>query len=204
MSLFKRKKSIVRTENSDMNLFERIDQSYEKFSKMKKPYVEKKIDRDRFGREMYLESLKNEEKTDYNKWCIVARGKMGVESFYVKIKNTKISDIKALMEEYGDCWDFSVDNDYFCITGALVSLFPVVELIYHICNAVKDRPLYIGSLNREVCFNFDSYFDFLDWMYKIWREKLDYFNKNFGVFAIKPSKYYKSYSKLQKKYYRKI
>ncbi len=66
MSLFKRQKSIVRTENSDMDLFERIDQSYEKFSKMKKPYVEKKIDRDGFHREMYLEALKNEEKTDYN------------------------------------------------------------------------------------------------------------------------------------------
>lgn len=95
------------------------------------------------------------------------RGKMGVESFYVKIKNTKISDIKALMEEYGDCLDFSVDNDYFCITGALVSFFPAVELIYNICNAIIDRLLYIGSLNREVCFNFDSYFDFLDWMYKL-------------------------------------
>ena len=49
-----------------MDLFERIDQSYEKFSKMKKPYIEKKIDRDQFDREKYLEKLKNEEKTDYN------------------------------------------------------------------------------------------------------------------------------------------
>ncbi len=66
MNLFKRKESIVKTEDSDMDLFERIDQSYEKFSKMKKPYIEKKIDRDQFDREKYLEKLKNEEKTDYN------------------------------------------------------------------------------------------------------------------------------------------
>lgn len=66
MNLFKRKESIVKTEDSDMDLFERIDQSYEKFSKMKKPYIEKKIDRDQFDREKYLEKFKNEEKTDYN------------------------------------------------------------------------------------------------------------------------------------------
>ena len=64
MNLFKRKESIVKTEDSDMDLFDRIDQSYEKFSKMKKPYIEKKIDRDQFDREKYLEKLKNEEKTD--------------------------------------------------------------------------------------------------------------------------------------------
>ena len=39
MNLFKRNESIVKTEDSDMDLFERIDQSYEKFSKMKKPYI---------------------------------------------------------------------------------------------------------------------------------------------------------------------
>ena len=66
MNLFKRNESIVKTEDSDMDLFDRIDQSYEKFSKMKKPYIEKKIDRDQFDREKYLEKLKNEEKTDYN------------------------------------------------------------------------------------------------------------------------------------------
>lgn len=66
MNLFKRNESIVKTEDSDMDLFERIDQSYEKFSKMKKPYIEKKIDRDQFDREKYLGKLKNEEKTDYN------------------------------------------------------------------------------------------------------------------------------------------
>lgn len=66
MNLFKRNESIVKTEDSNMDLFERIDQSYEKFSKMKKPYIEKKIDRDQFDREKYLEKLKNEEKTDYN------------------------------------------------------------------------------------------------------------------------------------------
>ncbi len=44
----------------------------------------------------------------------------------------------------------------------------------------------------------------MDWMYKIWQKKLEYFDENFGAFVIKPSEYYRDYRKLQKKYYRKI
>lgn len=74
MNLFKRKESIVKTEDSDMDLFERIDQSYEKFSKMPEPYVEKLPEEEKIFREiysetldkMYLEALDKEEKMDYN------------------------------------------------------------------------------------------------------------------------------------------
>ena len=74
MNLFKRKESIVKTEDSDMDLFDRIDQSYEKFSKMPEPYVEKLPEEEKIFREIYsetlrkiqLEALDNEEKTDYN------------------------------------------------------------------------------------------------------------------------------------------
>ena len=74
MNLFKRKESIVKTEDSDMDLFDRIDQSYEKFSKMPEPYVEKLPEEEKIFREiysetldkMYLEALDKEEKTDYN------------------------------------------------------------------------------------------------------------------------------------------
>ena len=74
MNLFKRNESIVKTEDSDMDLFERIDQSYEKFSKMPEPYVEKLPEEEKIFREiysetldkMYLEALDKEEKMDYN------------------------------------------------------------------------------------------------------------------------------------------
>lgn len=57
-----------------MDLFERIDQSYEKFSKMSEPYVEKLPEEEKIFREiysetldkMYLEALDKEEKMDYN------------------------------------------------------------------------------------------------------------------------------------------
>lgn len=74
MNLFKRKESIVKTEDSDMDLFDRIDQSYEKFSKMPEPYVEKLLEEEKIFREIYsetlrkihLEALDKEEKMDYN------------------------------------------------------------------------------------------------------------------------------------------
>ena len=66
MNLFKRKESIVKTEDSDMDLFERIDQSYEKFSKMPEPYVEKLPAEEKILRKIQLEVLDKEEKTDYN------------------------------------------------------------------------------------------------------------------------------------------
>ena len=103
----------------------------------------------------------------------------------------------------GRCKD-TVDNDYFCVSGALVSFFSATKLIYNICCRIKERPLFINSLNQEICFNFESYLDFMDWMYKIWQKKLEYFDENFGAFVIKPSEYYRDYRKLQKKYYRKI
>ena len=66
MNLFKRKESIVKTEDSDMDLFDRIDQSYEKFSKMPEPYVEKVAEEEEILRKIQLEVLDKEEKTDYN------------------------------------------------------------------------------------------------------------------------------------------
>ena len=66
MNLFKRKESIVKTEDSDMDLFDRIDQSYEKFSKMPEPYVEKLPAEEKILRKIQLEVLDKEEKTDYN------------------------------------------------------------------------------------------------------------------------------------------
>ena len=66
MNLFKRKESIVKTEDSDMDLFDRIDQSYEKFSKMPEPYVEEVAEEEEILRKIHLEALDKEEKMDYN------------------------------------------------------------------------------------------------------------------------------------------
>ena len=73
---------------------------------------------------------------------------MGVESFYVKMKCIQIDDIQAVIEKYHNCLDFSIDNDYFCVSGALVSFFSATKLIYNICCRIKERPLFINSLNQ--------------------------------------------------------
>lgn len=73
---------------------------------------------------------------------------VGVESFYVKMKCIQIDDIQAVIEKYHNCLDFSVDNDYFCVSGALVSFFSATKLIYNICCRIKERPLFINSLDQ--------------------------------------------------------
>lgn len=129
---------------------------------------------------------------------------MGIEAFYVKIKYDIIKDVESLLEKHKECLDYAIDDDYFCISGALVSFFPAVELIYNILNEIKIRPFTIVSLNKETTYKFGTYFEFLDWMYKIWHDKIDYFNREMGAFIISPSKYYVTRRKLQKKYYKII
>lgn len=129
---------------------------------------------------------------------------MSVASFYVKIKYNQFKDINNLLEKYNKCLEYSIEHDYCCITGSIVSFFPSVELIYNIFSAIKERPFSVISMDQEICYNFETYFDFLNWMYKIWQDKINYFNKEWGAFIIPPSSYYKTRRKLQKKYYKKI
>ncbi len=129
---------------------------------------------------------------------------MGVESFYVKIKCNQLKNIVNLLDKYNKCLEYSIENDYCCISGALVCFFPAVELIYNIFNEINERPFYVISMDQEIYYNFETFFDFLNWMYKIWQDKIHYFNKEYGAFIVTPSLYYKTHRKLQKKYYRKI
>lgn len=128
---------------------------------------------------------------------------MGVESFYVKIRCNQIKDID-LEKKLNGCLEYSMDSEYCIIYGALVSFFPAVELIYRIINAIEERPFSIISLNQEIDYHFEKYIDFLNWMYKVWENKINYFNREFGAFIITPSLYYKTRYKLRKKYYKKI
>ncbi len=82
--------------------------------------------------------------------------------------------------------------------------FSATELIYSIFNEINERPISIMSMDQEIHYNFETYLDFLNWMYKIWQDKIHYFHKEYGAFIISPSLYYKTYRKLRKKYYRKI
>lgn len=129
---------------------------------------------------------------------------MGIESFYVKIKSEQIRNAENVLKTYEKYLDYSIEGGYCCVSGAIVSFFPAVELIYNICCAVKEDSFFIISKDQEICFNFKSYFDFLGCMYKIWEDKIRYFNKEWGAFIIKPSVYYKTRRKFQKKYYKKF
>ena len=130
---------------------------------------------------------------------------MGIESFYIKIESERLRNRVNLLEKYNKYLDYSIEQEYCYISGALVSFLPAVKLIYNIFDEVKKGSFSVMSMDREVDFNnFDTFSDFLNWMYEIWKEKLDYFNKEYGAFIIPPSLYYKTRRKFVKKYYKKI
>lgn len=86
---------------------------------------------------------------------------MGVESFYIKIERRLTESIEELLKNYNQCFDYSYENDYFCIEGTLINFFPATEIIYNVLNEIKERPFFIVSLGNRVCFDFETYIDFL-------------------------------------------
>lgn len=128
---------------------------------------------------------------------------MGVESFYVKIKCNQLKELVNFLK-YNKCLEYSFEHDYCCISGSLVCFFPAVEVVYNIINAIKERPISVISMDQEICYNFDTYIDFLNWMYKIWQDKINHFYKEYGAFIITPSSFYKAHRILRKKYFKKL
>ena len=75
---------------------------------------------------------------------------MGVESFYIKIDRRLTESIEELLKNYNQCFDYSCENDYFCIEGTLINFFPATEIIYNVLSEIKERPFFIVSLgNRD-------------------------------------------------------
>ena len=48
---------------------------------------------------------------------------MGVESFYIKIERRVTESIEELLKSYNQYFDYSCENDYFCIEGTLINFF---------------------------------------------------------------------------------
>lgn len=128
---------------------------------------------------------------------------MGVESFYIKIERRVTESIEELLKSYNQCFDYSYENDYFCIEGTLIDFFPATEIIYNVLNEIKERPFFITSLGHRIYFDFETYTDFFSWMYNIWKDKIHCLDKEWGAFMIKPSEFYKAHRVL-KKYYKKF
>lgn len=136
---------------------------------------------------------------------------MGIESFYLYLladDKTK-REILAIIEKnqaFKEGLDYSAFESEGMISGALVSFFPVNEMVYSICKEMESRhggKIVLASLKESHDFDFDAFMDYFQWIYKIWAGKLRAFNRDYGAFVVNPARYYETRHKLVK-YYKKM
>ncbi|MDE7396024.1 MAG: hypothetical protein K2M95_07925 [Clostridiales bacterium] len=136
---------------------------------------------------------------------------MGIESFYVNLRidsadSDKIENIIKSNELYCSTlnWYFGNEEEKeLSLQAATVSFYSMCEVIYKLCCDIAGvcKIERIETVNAQHAFDFDCMFDFMRWMYDCWKFKVDSFNKDWGIFSIKPSDYYKVRQKLRKKYF---
>lgn len=135
---------------------------------------------------------------------------MGIESFFLKIKVERINliNIEAIIKSkklYQDALNYYIDQETkaIVIQASLVCFYSMCDGIFKLCTELNKKGLIksIESIKSEKIFNFEDSIDFLYWMYTEWKDKLIYFQENWGIFAVKPSNYYKARRKLGKRYF---
>ena len=138
---------------------------------------------------------------------------MGAENFYlnVKLKKDCADDIKLLIksntifEKYIN-WYFDAESCELSLQAAMVSFFPMCEVIYTLCSKINENSSISELCSRNMVhpFDFESSLSFFCWMYTVWKEQLSNFREEWGDFLINPTDYYKSRLWLRKKYYKKF
>lgn len=135
---------------------------------------------------------------------------MGAESFYlnVKLKSKETQDAEKIIKSnyvYNEYLNYYFDNESneLCLQAAMVSFFPMCEILFDLCTKVNkiNQIISVGSRKISKPFNFNDSLDFFCWMYSTWKEPLKNFHEEWGEFLINPSDYYKSRQKLGRKYY---
>ena len=135
---------------------------------------------------------------------------MGVESFYANltVEGAKEDVIPRLFAEtpaYGRAigyhWDDS--DSTLSVSATKVCFFPACRLLYRLCSSLvlEGAVIRIETRRVEHPFDFASFIDFFAWFYKVWEEPLAEFDRDWGAFLVPYWKYYKSRSRLRKKYY---
>ena len=139
---------------------------------------------------------------------------MGIESFYVKIRVDKklLIEFKKIFfqkDYYGKCLAYHLVEEevinYINLTASIVNFLPAVMIIHEICeklNLKEENIIEVNAISQN--YKFKNTSEFMLFLYQSYERKIQGFNKEFGAFIIKPGKYYKTRSRLRKKYYTKI
>lgn len=128
---------------------------------------------------------------------------MGIESYYVNIRIKKDAyDLNSL--NVIDVID-NIDSLNITISYSIISFFEGLINIYNFINKHKDNIYQIESLQEDITKNTTSFTEFFVKMYELWKNKINVFHKEFGLFLINSdSDFYKLYLKHFKRSMRKL
>ena len=110
--------------------------------------------------------------------------RMGIESFFIKIEiaaenddrlNTILSDnvTAKILHPYKD------SQKEITFVGAILSFWDTSRILYSCLNEIHDiaEIKTISCMAEKRSFNFASYIDFVEWLYRLYEEKIEYFSK---------------------------
>lgn len=136
---------------------------------------------------------------------------MGMADFYIKINfnENKEQDINVIFEKlvindlYSTIIEPNNDLSIISIEGKFDNIVPTLILIFDILYEYKSDIITIESYGIKEKFNFESVEDFIYFIFKTNKKKLNAYYEELGYFSLNSKNYYKKRNKL-KKYYTKI
>ena len=136
---------------------------------------------------------------------------MGMADFYIKINfnKNKEQDINVIYEKlvinnlYSTITETNNELSIISIEGKYDNMLPTLILIFHILYEYKSDIITIESYGIKEKFNFETVEDFIYFIFKINKNKLNAYYEELGYFSLNSKNYYKKRNKL-KKYYTKI
>lgn len=136
---------------------------------------------------------------------------MGMADFYIKINfnENKEQDINVIFEKlvindlYSTIIEPNNDLSIISIEGKFDNIVPTLILIFDILYEYKSDIITIESYGIKEKFNFESVEDFIYFIFKTNKKKLNAYYEELGYFSLNSKNYYKTRNKL-KKYYKKI
>ena len=136
---------------------------------------------------------------------------MGMADFYIKINfnDNKTQDINVIFEKlvinnlYSIIIETNNESSIISIECKFDNILPTLILIFDILYEYKSDITTIESYGMKERFNFETIEDFIYFVLKANKNKLNAYYEELGYFSLNSKNYYKTRNKL-KKYYTKI
>lgn len=132
--------------------------------------------------------------------------KMGSSDFYLSIKTSSdiINEIYYKMNQYKEYLIFNYVryNDKIELECYFDNMIITSKFLYDIISSIKanSNEIVLETIEYSQIFDFKSELQLFDWLYEIYKNKIDGYYKDLGCLIIPSKNYYKNRIKLRKHY----